>query len=409
MNIQRTTRKALIIGCGIAGPVTAMLLRRIGVDAAIYEAQPAPDDYAGLFLNLASNGLEVLSTLGLDSQVAVEGFAAPRMELWNGSGKRLGVLRNGAAEGQGPVSVVIKRGALHRILREAALAEGVPIHFGKELTNIQVSSDGTVSAYFADGSSATGDLLVGSDGIYSRTRQLIDPQAPQPSYTGLVSSGGFAEGVGLAPTPDTQHFIFGKRAFFGYLVKPSGEIYWFNNHEHPGAPRRSELEQIPQAERRRRLLELHRDDQPFINAIISATKGEIGMYPIYDIQRLPRWRKGPLVLLGDAAHATSPSAGQGAALALEDALALARCVRDIPELDRALAAYEGLRKARAERVVRFARARGSNKTTSGPISRWLRDLTLPFALKHFANPRSLDWLYSYKLPWDEPVTIAAPA
>jgi 2-polyprenyl-6-methoxyphenol hydroxylase-like FAD-dependent oxidoreductase len=407
MNVQRETRKALIIGCGIAGPVTAMLLRRIGIDAAVYEAQPAPDDYAGLFLNLASNGLEVLRTLSLEGLVAAEGFASPRMEIWNGAGRRLGVVRNGAAEGGGPVSVVIKRGALHQILREAAVGAGVPIHFGKELTGVEVDADGAVSATFAEGSTATGDLLVGCDGIYSRTRQLIDPQAPRPSYTGLVSCGGFAHGVPLAPTPDTQHFIFGRRAFFGYLVRPSGEIYWFNNHAHPGAPRRSELERLPQAERRRLLLELHRDDQPFINAVIGATAGEIGMYPIYDLRSMPRWRSGPLVLLGDAAHATSPSAGQGAALALEDGLALARCVRDIPDLEAALAAYEGLRKARAERVVRYSRARGANKTAPGPVARWLRDLTLPFVLRHFASPRSLDWLYSYKLPWEEPAAVAA--
>jgi 2-polyprenyl-6-methoxyphenol hydroxylase-like FAD-dependent oxidoreductase len=399
MRIPGADRTALIIGCGIAGPVTAMLLRRIGIQAVVYEAQTAPDDYAGSFLNLASNGIEVLTTLGLDGLIAAEGFPCPTMVMWNGAGRRLGEVRNGALPGQGPVSVIIKRGALHRIVREAAIREGVPIHFGRRLVEIRERPGGAVEASFADGATATGDFLVGCDGINSRTRQLIDPQAPQPRYTGLVSCGGFAHSAEIAPTPNTQHFVFGKRAFFGYLVKPSGEIFWFNNHARPGAPRRSELERIPQAERRRELMELHKDDQPFINAIIGATSGEIGMYPISDLPAIPRWRKGGVVLLGDAAHATSPSAGQGASLALEDALALARCVRDIPALDEAFLAYEQLRKARAERIVRFSRRQGGGKAASNPLSRWLRDLMLPFALKHLASSQSLDWLYGYKLAW----------
>jgi 2-polyprenyl-6-methoxyphenol hydroxylase-like FAD-dependent oxidoreductase len=402
-----TRKKAVIIGCGIAGPAVAMLFKRVGIDATIYEAQAAPDDYAGLFLNLASNGREVLRTLGLDDRLASEGFACPRMIMWSGSGKRLGEVRNGAASGQGAVSVIMKRGALHQIFREAATQQGIMIAYGKQLTNIEMSAEPGVTAVFADGTTATGDFLVGCDGIQSRTRQIIDPSAPAPSYTGLISCGGFARSTTLPSTPDTQHFIFGKRAFFGYLVKPDGEIYWFNNLSYPGAPRRSELEAIPHDEWQRMLLALHNDDQPFIQDIIRATTGDIGRYPIYDIPTLPRWRRGPMILVGDAAHATSPSAGQGASLALEDAIMLAKCVRDLPELEDAFAAYERRRRARAERIVRSSRARGQNKAITNPIMRRLRDLTLPFFLKRFANSDSLNWLYDYKVDWDEPLEEAA--
>jgi 2-polyprenyl-6-methoxyphenol hydroxylase-like FAD-dependent oxidoreductase len=396
------TKKALIIGCGVAGPVVAMFLKRAGVDAEIYEAQPAPDDYAGLFLNVASNGLGVLRALGLEHQLAAEGFACPRMEMWSGNGKRLGEVRNGAAAGQGDVSVVMKRGLLHRILREAALRQGIPVVFGKQLADISVT-DGRVVAAFADGSMASGDFLIGCDGVHSRTRQIIDPSAPAPSYTGQISCGGFSHCANVPPTPDTQHFIFGERAFFGYLAKPDGEIYWFNNIAYPGMPRRSELEAIPTEEWRRRLLALHANDQPFIHDIILATEGEIGRYPIYDIPTLPKWHAGPVVLIGDAAHATSPSAGQGASLALEDAIVLAQCVRDIPRLEDAFAAYERLRRTRAEKIVQASRRTGNNKVAAGPLARWFRDLMLPFFLKRVGSSASFGWLYSYKVAWDEPV------
>ncbi|MEP7191028.1 MAG: FAD-dependent monooxygenase, partial [Roseiflexaceae bacterium] len=103
--MQHITKTAIIIGGGIGGTVAAMFLKRAGIDAQIYEAQPAPDDNQGYFLNVASNGLDVLHTLGLEAQVTAEGFPIPRMIMWSGSGKRLGEVRNGAVPGQGAVSV----------------------------------------------------------------------------------------------------------------------------------------------------------------------------------------------------------------------------------------------------------------------------------------------------------------
>ena len=395
-------RQAIIIGCGIAGPAVALLCQRAGIAATIYEAREAPDDYSGLFLNVASNGLHVLATLGLAGEISAEGFACPRMQLWNGGGKLLGEMRNGAAPGQGAASVVMKRAALQRILREAALRAGIPIMFGKQLSAIDTAEPGRVVARFEDGSTAAGDLLIGCDGIHSRTRQLLGQGAPAPSYTGLISSGGFARVGGLAPTPETQHFIFGARAFFGYLVKPDGEVYWFNNLAAPADHGRPEA--FSQAAWRQQLLDIHRADQPLIGAIIGATEGPIGRYPIYDIPTLPRWHAGRVALVGDAAHATSPSAGQGAALALEDALTLVQCLRDLPAPEQAFAAYEQLRRSRAERVVKYSRQTGSMKAAGNPLARWLRDQMVPLFLKRLASPRSLDWLYGYAVDWDAPAT-----
>jgi FAD-dependent urate hydroxylase len=91
--VKKTTtnkKKALIVGGGIAGPVAAMALQRAGVEATVYEAYDTPADYAGLFLNTASNGLDVLSTLDIDVPARADGFPIPRMAMWSGTGKRLG-------------------------------------------------------------------------------------------------------------------------------------------------------------------------------------------------------------------------------------------------------------------------------------------------------------------------------
>src|SRR5262249_20733229 len=165
------------------------------------------------------------------------------MIIWNGNGKRLGEVRNGARAGL-TESVIIRRGVLQQRLHDAATRQGIPIFFDKKLRSIELTKDRGVIAAFEDGTTASGDFLVGADGIHSRTRQIINPDAPKPTYTGLVSTGGFTNQMALPPTTGTQHFFFGKRAFFGYHVRSSGEIYWFNNHGRAQAPGRSELEAI---------------------------------------------------------------------------------------------------------------------------------------------------------------------
>jgi 2-polyprenyl-6-methoxyphenol hydroxylase-like FAD-dependent oxidoreductase len=104
-------------------------------------------------------------------------------------------------------------------------------------------------------------------------------------------------------------------------------------------------------------------------------------------------------LIGDAAHATSPSSGQGASMAIEDALELARCLRDLPDVPRALTAYEGLRRARVERVVAIGKRTGDGKV-AGPIGRVIRDLVLPMFLRREAHASSWGWLFERPLTWE---------
>lgn len=400
-------KKAIIVGGGIAGPAVAMALQRAGHEAVVYEAHGQPADYAGLFLNTASNGLDVLRTLGVHTDVLEDAFAAPRMMMWSGTGKLLGEVANGVTLPDGTVSVIVRRGRLQRVLADAATRRGIRIEYGKRLAQIETIAPDRVRAHFDDGTTVEGDLLLGADGLHSRTRQLLDRAAPTPRYTGLLGVGGFARTPDIAPTPNTQHFIFGKRAFFGYLVKASGEIYWFANLAEAKEPSRAELAGISTDAWKERLRALFSDDSDIICKILDASTGPIGAHPIHDMPPIPTWHRGPIALIGDAAHATSPSSGQGASQALEDALVVARCLRDIPDTETALATYVGLRRARSEKVVAYSRKLGKGKAASGPIGRWLRDLFMPFALKHFASADAHAWLYTYHVDWNE--HLAGPA
>ena len=178
-----TAREALIIGGGIGGPVAAMALQRAGIKATIYEAWDHAADYTGWFLNTASNGLDVLHTLGIDLASRADGHPMPNMVMWSGTGKRLGEVANGIRLEDGTVSVCIKRGELQRVLREETLGRGIRIEYGKQLARYEPTGDGGVAAMFADGTTAEGGLLVGADGIHSATRQLLVPGSPEPAYT----------------------------------------------------------------------------------------------------------------------------------------------------------------------------------------------------------------------------------
>ncbi|MCI0569455.1 MAG: FAD-dependent monooxygenase [Myxococcaceae bacterium] len=403
--MKTRTSTAVVIGCGIGGPVAAMALQQVGIDAVVYEGHERPADFVGSFLNVASNGLDGLRALGADREVLASGFPTPRMVMWSGTGKRLGEVANGLTLEDGTTSITIPRGLLHRALRDEALRRGIHIENGKRLLSAESGPSGVV-AHFEDGTSARGDVLVGADGLHSRTRQLLDPAAPRARYSGMLSLGGVAHGTGLAPTPDTFHMMFGKRLFFSHSVRPSGETFWFANLPWESESSRAELSSVASREWKQRLLALVADDKGPAREILEHTRETLAAFPVHDLPTVPVWHRGAMVLLGDAAHATSPSAGQGASLAIEDALVLAKCLRDLGEPARAFAAYEQERRPRVERVVRYS-ARISSSKTAGPVARWFRDLLMPFALKHFASPEAHAWLYRYHV--DLGVSLGGPS
>jgi FAD-dependent urate hydroxylase len=230
----------------------------------------------------------------------------------------------------------------------------------------------------------------------------VDPAAPAPRFTGQLSLGGRARVATLPPTPEVFHMIFGRRAFFGYSVREGGDVYWFANMAWEGDTAREHLGTIPPAQWKHELLALFADDAGPARDIIGATTDEIGAFPVYDMPVVPMWHRDSMVIIGDAAHATSPSSGQGASLAIEDAIILAKCLRDCHDVPAALTAYERLRRTRVERVVAYPARVGQSKTL-GTIGRVLRDLMMPLALKLFASPNAHAWLYGYHIDWSEPV------
>jgi 2-polyprenyl-6-methoxyphenol hydroxylase-like FAD-dependent oxidoreductase len=392
---QRQIKRAVIVGCGIAGPAVGMFLRRIDIETVVCERRPSAAVDEGLFLGVAPNGMNVLSELGVHRGVEAVSVPCHGFEFQNARGHLIGTIdRLHDAQRFGARLQMVRRGDLHAALTDAARARGVEVQFGRALVAIDRTATSVV-ARFADGGHERGDVLIGCDGIGSAVRQLTLPDAPAPAYSGLLDFGGITSGADVSLPIGINVMVFGRRAFFGAFKTPTGEVWWFHNS---GQKRPDEVEREPSS-LREHIRDLHGDDPAWIRHVVASTPTIVGPFALNDILSMPRWHADRVCLIGDAAHATTPSAGQGASLALEDAIVLAQCIRDIDVPQHAFATFERSRRRRVEAIVKQSRRNGSGKAVSGPIAEWIRDLLLPVFMRLGATVQERQ--YAYRVNWEE--------
>ncbi|QWF84029.1 FAD-dependent oxidoreductase [Amycolatopsis sp. CA-230715] len=396
-------RTALVIGGGIAGPVTATALRRAGVDATVYEAYPEPSDGIGGSLALAPNGVAALGAIGAADAVRAIALPITHTAMSIG-GKRIDLPALTRIEPQ----QVVQRGELHPVLREVAEESGVRFEYGKRLVGVDESRNG-VTARFADGSSATADILVGADGVRSTVRKLIDPDAPDADFTGMLGFQGYVEpdvepdAELAALEPGMMTFAFGERAYYLYWKLADGRITWGVNLPSKKYLSTKEAREIPAEEWLWQLRETYADDVPGGSLAARTTAENLDIVgALHIMPPVPHWYRGRMVLVGDSVHAPSNSTGQGASMAIESAVQLARCLRDLPEPSAAFAAYEGLRRDRVERITRRG-ARTNRAKTPGPIGRRVTKIVMPLAFKVIGGEKTLGPDLRYTIDWDAPV------
>jgi FAD-dependent urate hydroxylase len=400
-------RRVTIIGAGPAGLVSALAMHQAGWEAQVFEAYGQSAGLnQGVFLTLAVNGMDALRAVDAHEVVAPLGFPTGQIRFLNGKGRDLGAMPIGPALRDGTTTRTLRRADLYAVLHDLALQRGIAIHHGKRLTGAESSSSGT-TADFADGSSADADVLIGADGLRSAVRPLIDPGAPVPKYSGMGNVGALtrteAIDVSAEAADGDYRMIWGKRCFFGYTVSPDGEIWWFANppSREPLATRTCDG---AAKARKQRLIDLLAIDAGPAATIVAETQETIVFANQETLPRVPTWQRDSMVIIGDAAHAVSPATGQGVSLACEDAAVLAGCLRDSTNVTAAMNRYEGLRRARVDRVSSWGAKMGGTKTV-GPIARVIRDLMLPRILAHGATPKAMAkqaWLFDHHVAWGTP-------
>ncbi|MGY1780073.1 FAD-dependent oxidoreductase [Geodermatophilus sp. SYSU D01036] len=389
--------RAIVVGGGVAGPVAAMALQRVGIEATVHEAHPAPEGDVGTWLGVQVNGLDALRAVEAEDAVRAAGFPTHTIEFRSGTGRVLGASTTGDPAGRRDAGISVKRSDLYRTLHAEALRRGIEVRYRSRLTGAE-DTGGGVTAVFADGRTETADLLVGADGVRSVVRPLVAPDAPPPRFVPVLITAGYSSHVPADAEVGRLTMVFGRRCFAGYLAAPDGGTWWFANPPLDREPADGEVAGTPGPRWRALLYDLLRGDRSPLVDLVEATPGPLRGWTTYDVPTVPRWSRGRTVLIGDAAHATSPASGQGSSLAMEDAVVLASCLRDLPP-DDALRAFEQRRRARAERVV----AQGFRRSSAKPppaVGRAVRDAVLPLVLRRH-DPAA--WVRTHRV---EPLAAA---
>lgn len=328
-------RRVLIVGGGIAGLALARLLARDGVSLEVVEREPAWRP-AGMGMYLPGNAARTLHALGLQPQVASHAIEISRQRFHDHRGRLLcdvDVTALWAAVGP---CLAIDRADLHALLQEAA--GDAPIRMGLIVERI-VQREGIVSVAFSDGTSGDYDLVVGADGVHSAVRRLAFGPAAVAQPVGQVAWRF------LAPRPaelDAWSVMLGRRTAMLTIPLAGDRVYCYCDDI---SPRASDGAEHGAPEHLRRLLSKFADPA----TTLLETAKDVHLAPIEEVA-LDSWVREHVVLIGDAAHATSPNMAQGAAMALEDALVLASCLRDIPAIGDTLRAFEARRRPRTDWV-----------------------------------------------------------
>ncbi|NEV10614.1 monooxygenase [Rhizobium sp. SEMIA 4088] len=384
-----------ICGAGIGGLVLALRLARLGFHPVLFEARSKEAALSeGEFLTLASNGMNGLRAVDCYEEVLRRGLETRAIELCNARGKRLALVdQSDHLAAFGTPSVTIRRGVLTGILIEKCQAEGITIQFGRRVTKVDNHAH-AVALNFSEGTGLAVDLLVAADGLRSFVRTQIFPDYPLPQFTGLIGTGGIVD-ANIPDTDGVMRMTFGEKAFFGYIKTASHPVYWFDSFpaDTPDAVRALEPAALAAHVRK-----MHADDPEPNRSILQAVGQIERSYPIFDMPQLPVWSTGRIVLLGDAAHAIGPHAGQGASMAIEDAVVLSSCLVATLDYGAAFARYEALRRPRIARVVKLTRQNASRKRKNSRLSLFLRDLLLPLLIP--MTVRASRRLFAYRVDLD---------
>lgn len=356
--------RAVIIGGGVGGLSTAIALRQAGVDAVIYE-RTAQLTEVGAGLQVWSNGIRALQKLGVADAVLAEGMPLTRVENRTWKGELMNTIPIDEMDRKlGGQSIAIHRGKLQTALA-GALEPGI-IQLDSRCTGF--SQDATsITAQLADGRTDRGDVLVGADGLRSTVRAQRFGAA-EPEYQGFTVWRGVAQYEHDAFPPGVVLQVRGPSAVFGISALTGGSVYWFGSARAPAG------QQDPPGERKNRVLQEFGNWYEAVTAAINATdEPAIIRTDIYDRSPIKSWGEGRMTLLGDAAHPTVPSLGQGACMAIEDAATLGRLLQSSNDASAALRQYEAARIPRTTGLVRLARRMAWIDHWEAPPARAARD------------------------------------
>jgi 2-polyprenyl-6-methoxyphenol hydroxylase-like FAD-dependent oxidoreductase len=329
--------RALIVGGGLSGTSAALSLQRQGVDVEIIEKEPVWGA-TGTGITLMGPALRALEQLGVLEKCLAEGAGCSEMSLFDANGNLLHRLEIPGLLADFPAVGGMMRPTLHRILAEAATAEGASIRTSTAVVSLEQTAD-AVDVELSDGSKETYDLVLAADGLRSHIREMVfGDDAPKPQPLGQVvwrallrrPASITGEFQFYGPGLKTGFTLLGPDKMYEFLVQP------FDSELPAPADRPARMRELLEA----------------FGGVVAEVRDQITDPDRVDVRKLywlimpPPWYRGRVLLIGDAAHATTPQLAMGGAIALEDGIVLGELLASATDLDTAL---EGFMKRRYER------------------------------------------------------------
>jgi FAD-dependent urate hydroxylase len=351
--------RILVVGAGIAGLGAARALRQRGFAADIVERDPAWA-HTGAGIYLPGNAVRALRALGLESAVAERGSLISHQRLCDHRGRLLADIDLAALWGDVGPCLALHRADLHAVL--ASHRDPVPVRMGVSLHGLG-RQDETVTVEFDDGSAGRYDLVLGADGVHSQVRRLVvGADLVRP-----VGQVAWRFVTTCPPEITTWTVLLGRDVTFLAVPIGRGQVYCYCDTPAGSLPR---PEGDDLSERLAELLAGFADPVPAILDTLGPDSA-VHLGPIEEVT-LDQWSSGPVLLIGDAAHATSPNMAEGAAMALEDGLVLAECLASSRSIAQTQAAFQARRHPRTQWVL--AQTHRRDRTRNLPPA--LRNLML---------------------------------
>jgi salicylate hydroxylase len=361
------TKKILIAGAGIGGLCAALALSKRGFDVEVFE-QAATLAEVGAGIQLSPNAMHVLNELGLGNALSAYCFRPKKavMRHYKSGAEYLSItLGEESASRYGADYLHIHRADLHHVLHQATLQGGVIINLNSEVSAYQQNASKVV-LMLANGEQVRADVLIGAEGIRSNIQACMLGQH-SANFTGQVAWRGTVEAHKLPHNlvkPNANLWVGPGRHFVSYYLRGGSLVNFVAVEQRSDWHNESWQEQGDIKELRSAFSDWH----PQVTELLGAAE-ECFLWALYDRKPLENWTDKNVALLGDACHPMLPFLAQGAAMAIEDAYALAANLDKCSDIPRALNNYQAMRLARTSKIQHMARANAELYHMSSPLQR----------------------------------------
>lgn len=352
----------LILGGGIAGLTCAIALQKSNIHALVTDAAPAFKP-TGAGISLAANALKAYAHLGIDVNIRKAANLLNEVEILDDKGRVITSTNLGEI-GDGTHSIAIHRGTLHQLLLDQLTKDKVLNGYNAH----KIAREGDhYLVTFDNGEQITADYLIAADGIHSVARNYVCPNAVL-RYSGHTCWRGVTTNENDIPKHKATE-SWGTAGRVGLVPIEENKIYWFV------VKNAAEGSEIMQHYTREDLLKDFGHFHAPVSKVIGRTnRGDILHHDLYDLKPIKRFAFDNLVLLGDAAHATTPNMGQGACQAIEDAVILADRIKNHSVMAEAFKEYEERRIKRVHMIVNRSWTMGKVGQLNNPLLAGMRNL-----------------------------------